>query len=290
MSIISSAQTPKVKSLTLKGTHIDMGNDYYTSTSLFIDKKTSLQSDLTLYDLRLHGNGSLNLKNKKLSCLGNSAEFSVPITGSLNSASPSELHLGISMTIEFWKPLQVHTLSESENFNGGITIRENSTIIKAAVHNVSVYQTYEDNAHVQIKEFCPLRSAPYSSLDVHGSAKLTVEKITVPNEYMSVTMEFGKLNEFGAVSIGSSNTKVHLILNGQVSYSSTDMNGNEVGKWEESVNPKKLKVPIATLLDKTVMSKMNIFIVEWKNGAGLHKEYTKDYMLNSKNQVVLKKK
>jgi hypothetical protein len=69
------------------------------------------------------------------------------------------------------------------------------------------------------------------------------------------------------------------------------MSSNEVDRWTETVDPKELKVPIATLTDKSVMKKLSIYIVDWSNEeqGGSHVDHTADYTLNSKNQVVLKK-
>lgn len=285
---IASTKTPEVKSIAIRGEHFDMGNGYYDSTMLLINKKLALNCDLIVYDLDIYGSGALDLKNKKMSCLGYSVQIDIPITGNLSASSPSELYVGAEMSIQFWNEVQVYMLSESADFSATLTFRNNTIISKCKAHLISIYDTFNDEISVQIGEFAP--AADYATIGIDGSAKVRVEKITVPNEYVSINFQFGKLEEFGAVTIGSCNTEVQLVLNGHKITVSTDMNGNEVDRWTEIVDPKELNVPIATLTDKSVMEKLSVYIVDWSNeGNGCHVDHTAEYTLNSENQVVLKR-
>lgn len=285
---ITSTNTPKVKSITIRGEHSDMGNGYYGRTMLLINKELELNCDLIAYDLDIYGSGALDLKNNKMSCMGYSVQIDIPITGNLSASSPSELYVGAEMSVEFWKEVQVYMLSQTVDFSHSLLFRSNTTISKCKAHLISIYDTVNEKISAQIGEFAP--AADYATIGISGPAKVKVEKITVPNEYVSINFSFGKAEEFGAVTIGSCNTEVHLVLDGHETHISTDVNGNEVNRWTESVDPKDLKVPIATLTDKGVMEKLSIYFVDWDNEeqAGYHVDHTADYTINSKNQVVLK--
>lgn len=285
---IVSTKTPRVKSLTIRGLHIDMGNGYYTRLGLWVDSDLVLQSNLTVTDLAVYGEGSVDLKKYKLSCLGNSVDVHVPITGSLDPNTPSQLHMGVKMSSEFYDTVQVHTLSQSDDYTGGMLFRKDTTIIKAKVGSVTIYDTSTEGVSVKIQEFCPPADETYTGIVIEGPAKVKVEKITIPDAYVDITLRFGKLEEFGTVTIGSCNASVHLTLSGQQMYVSTDMNGNEIDRWTESVDPVDIPGPIATLQDKSVMDNLKIYFVEWDGGCGQSVERTDEYKLNSKNQIVLK--
>lgn len=297
---ITSTQTPKVQSIVIRGSKTDLGNGYYGTTVLTINKKLTLNCDLDIYDLDIYGSGSFDIKSWKLSCLGYSVQVDVPVTGSMDSSSPSELHLGATERVEFWKEVKVHTLSDSAEFTTLLQFRNHTTIAKCEASKISIFDNsldFDENAKgisVQIGEYCPVKPAPSYAIspahlvDIQGPANVKVGKITDPSGVVSIQMKFGKLKEFAAVTIGSSDTAVELLLEGKTTTIVTDVNGNEVNSWEETVDPQDLKVPIATLLDKSVMNKLRIYFVDWSKEESFA-DHTEEYVLNSKNQVVLKK-
>ena len=286
---VAATKTPVVKSIILRGNFIDLGNGYCTTTNLYVDHTLELQSNLQIYDLRITGAGTLDLKSKKMSLQGQLVTVFVPITGSLDSAAPSELHIGIPVgrgEVEFNDSVKVHTLSEKEENPTGVIFFDDTEIVKAKVRSMRISLS-GDNLHIH--EFCPTESAPHAIISIEYEGNVKIDKITSHLEYVMINHRFGKLEEYPTVTLGSSNTKVQFVLDGEIIYVATDMNGNEIGRYTESVNPENLTVPIATLLDKSVMNELEIYFVEWEeNGGGTHVDHTDKYILNSKNQIVHK--
>lgn len=283
---INATQTPNVKSLAILGNTSELGGGYYTMTALIINVTLSLQSDMILSDLNLRGNGSLDLKSKKLTCEGESAQLGVPITGSTDSATPSELYLNTNRDIEIWNSLRVHTLRQ--NNNNRITLRDDVYVVKAAVLSMSFYGK---NSSGQILEFCPPATNPFILIEIliELGAKLQIDKINTLYTKMQIRLSFGKIEEVGTLTLGESNTKIDLALSGQVTYVSSDLDGNDVNRRTESVDIASLTVPIATVTDRNVMNQLEIFWVNWdENGCGTHEDHTSAYILNDKNQIVLK--
>lgn len=286
---IAATKTPVVKSITLRGNVIDAGNGYATATSLYIDHTLELQCHLQIYDSIIAGEGSLDLKSKKLSLQGKLVTMYIPIMGSLDSKAPSEMYVGVEgngRNVEFNGSVKVHTISEKNENISPFLFRGDTEIVKAKVHQVKVL-LWEGSVHIQ--EYCPPETDSIALISIESEGNVKVDKITSNREYVSIDCRFRTLEEYPTLTIGSSNTKVRLALDGKMTIVVTDINGNEVSRYTESVRPEDLTVPVATLLDKKVMDKMEIYFIHWiENVGGDHINHTDEYMLNSKNQIVRK--
>jgi hypothetical protein len=290
---ISSTQTPKVKSLTITGSHIDLGDDYYTRTYIKLNKKLSVQSNLTLSNITMYGSGTLDLKDKTLICR-ESIQFNVPITGSTSASSPSTIKLAADSGTEFYGSVKIHTLTKESGFPSA-ALRADSEIEKVELFQFDVYDFGDESEgpiSVHIKEFCP-KGIDTHDIRIQGPARVTIDKINVTTEDnvgMSVSLRFGRLEEFPKLTLGKSNSHIDITLDGEITYIMTDVNGEVVEEWTESVNPDNLKEPIATLKDPKLMSDISVYFMNWEpeidaDGHAIWPEFE----LNSKNQIVRKK-
>jgi len=286
-------KTPKVKDLTIRGVYIDFGDGYYDMPLLIVDSALVLQSNLSVSDLKIYsitGTGSLNLGDKKLTCLGYGNQFSIPITGNTSDSAPSELYNNVDYATEFYSPVQVHTFRQNERSD--VRFANDTYIVKAIASSLRFDAFGKGSgSSVYIKEACLLESAYGFIIHVEGSdypANMIIDKISASHGIVYIAKCFGQLEGYGTLTLGSCDTDITLALDGTIQHILTDPSGNEIDRWTETANPKDIVGPIATLNDRSIMDRLTITFTEWGDGGGIDRDHTAEYILNSSNQIVLK--
>ncbi len=275
---IFATKTPQVKALTIRGKFETTENGIILFSRLFIEKTLALQCPMSLYGLDIYGGGALDLKSQTLTCLGERLQISVPITGSTDASAPSEIYMAGSGGVDLWGSVRVHTFRQ---VNDNYTILRNKTYIAKLFLSGAV--EFRDNKCVgEVEEV-----VAGGALHLFGPAKVTLKKVSMgmPESVLNLRVQFGRLEELGKLTVGPSKVRVNLNIEGAIQYSSTDVEGNEVESWVESVDPKDVKEPIATLTDKTTWDQMVVYFI---NMRGNQTDHTAEYTLNAKNQVVRK--
>lgn len=285
---LTATQIAAVKSVTVGGVKTGLGNDSYTTTALYIDSALKLNGDLFLFNMQLLGSGSLNVQNHKVSFGGSSVAVSVPITGSVSDAAPSELYIAENGKVTFNSAVKVHTLSGYDKCKATVLFHGNTEVVKNRLPALTFFDAENTGVTMHVKEFCPPENTINPYIKVMGAGKLTVDAVNVSASRASIQFEFGKQADFGKVTVGASNKNLHFILNGKRTYVTTDIGGNTTGMWTETMDPAALTCPVATVGNGVSANQVKVFFVVWEGGAGYEYEHTGEYTLNGSKQVVRK--
>lgn len=283
---ITAAQAPKVKRITLRGKHMALGNGYSMRMLLLVDKTLELHADLDVYDLELAGDGALHLADNKLRCLGTSVIINIPVTGSMKASSPSEIETDTREHMEFWGEVKVYSFRQDRN----AMFRNATEIVQVYSNNFDVYVVGDEPIPMRFGAISASEPGEPLFISITGCAKIYIGDIRSDYENVEMTLNFGKREEMPAVTLGKiSCTYLYTSFCPKMTYVSTDVNGNDVANWEETVSLSEMKGPILTLEDPSMYnSQVLISIHDYKTGDRIYAYLDAAYKfsLNEKNQVV----
>lgn len=278
---VFATKTPQVKALTIRGKFEITENGIVLFSRLFIEKTLALQCPMSLYGLDIYGGGALDLKSQTLTCLGEHLQISVPITGSTDASNPSELYANDVKKLTIYGSVRVHTFRQSENSDETV-FRNNTYIVKAIMSKTVNFSYFEEKFTAQIEEaICG------GFFHLSGPVTVNIKKATgkTSDHYLNFRIIFDKVENIGKLTVGSSNVRVNLNLEGVDRVEVTDMDGNVVDSWEKAVDPKDIKGPVATIMDKATWDQTVVYFLDEK---GRQTDHTSEYTRNAKNQVVLR--
>lgn len=282
---ISASKLPKVKKITIRGKHIDLGNGYSTRIHLYVNKALTVQSNLDMYDVDVYGNGSLNIGSHKLRCLGTSLQFHIPITGSMSASSPSTIEAGELEHLNFYGSVKVHTFRHNHTGQWA-GFRTDTEIVNVYTYIIGFDQFYDDRT-MTVKLGNVYSSHPQGYLQVIATdaMNITIDNIETSHSVADVFLRFGKKQNMPKLTLGNfkvSDLCVQVI--GQLSKESTDAAGNVVAQWTETVSFDELKGPLFTLKNPALYNNLRVYVCDPKDNSVITKDNW--FSLNSKNQVV----
>lgn len=272
---INSSKTPAVNSIVIKGEFIDLGGGFGTCTRLNINNTLTLFANtLTLYDAMPIGENPLYIQNN---CLEISGEFDfiyIPVVGNIGEGASSKIvcnaHGDTGTGTEFYEEVKVYEMDVPEN----VTFRNKTTIIHL---KAKIARGYGGDLEIKnlygIYEYCNI------SLEQQASAK--IQNLYSDCDEISIRLQFGKLEEFPLLTLGNIECSVELVLDGEVYYRMTDMEGNVVGNAVEKANPFNVTIPLAHLSTAGDFGKMRISYANRGDKTSL-------YLVDSNGDIVLK--
>ena len=282
---IDSENTPSCNSLTIIGVKTDLGNGYFNTTDFYLNNDIVLQSDLIIENIALTGDGCLYIEDFSITTRGYycSTDPLVSIIGnSEDTGDSSEIVVGTTYQTEFWGPVSVSKVTDiSENH---VTFRHNAQIINVTCLYVSIHGV----------EVIPIVDIDYLNclrLSVTHNAQVSVREIEMNNNHnysntgVEILLSFGRLEEYPSITIGTADCEIYLVLNGEIIYVTTDINGNEINRYTELASPFNVDVPLVTLTDISVFEDM---IIAFNSNSGEDIVKTHLYEVNNDGEIVLK--
>ena len=282
---IDSENTPSCNSLTIIGEKTDLGNGYFNPTDFYLNNDIVLQSDLIIENITLTGDGCLYIEDFSITTRGYycSTDPLVSIIGnSEDTGDSSEIVVGTTYQTEFWGPVSVSKVTDiSENH---VTFCHNAQINNLTCLYVSI----------QGLEVIPIVDIDYLNcltLCVTQNAQVSVREIEMNNNHnynntgVEILLRFGRLEEYPSITIGTTDCEIHLLLEGEIIYVTTDINGNELGRYTETANPFNVERPLATLTDISVFEKM---FIGFTNSYAIANDKSYLYEVNDNGEIVHK--
>ena len=169
-----------------------------------------------------------------------------------------------------------------EAFADETVFRNNTYIVKAIMSRTVDFHYFDKKFTAEIEEaICG------GFFHLSGPVTVNIKKATgkTSDHYLNFRIIFDKVENIGKLTVGSSNVRVNLNLEGVDRVEVTDMDGNVVDSWEKAVDPKDIKGPVATIMDKATWDQMVVYFLDEK---GRQTDHTSEYTRNAKNQVVLR--
>ena len=288
---IYSKSTPKVRHLTITQKNDDLVGGFYHLHRVFLQDGLKLNSDLAIYNLDINGSGILDLQSNTLSCFGKIIYISVPVEGSMQPDAPSVVEMGeIEHYVTFWSTVRVHTLRQIAENPSGFSFSADTHVAELYAYDFGVYDTVSEGIHATIDHFHALKTEKWSPLprmSVSGAANVHVGRITSEGAPVYLYLKFGKLEEFGNLTIGSAEAEIILRIKNKIAYFSTDVNGNIVAEYVHTADINQLTKPLVTLENPSVMNHMTITLLD-NLDYDTYQDVTAEYMLNENNQIVRK--
>ena len=278
---IESTLSPFVKSLTIKADRIELSEMSYYLIDICLSGYLYLNSDLTVYDISVNGNGVLNIGNNRLTTQGRHCIFNVDVCGVVNEKYSSEIEAFAETSTVFYKELKVHSV-KYKNQGGDITLYGNTYIEEIDTTCLRIWYVCK----VVIGNF--YSTAGHAWIDVEDGADLVIKNIYIEDkgiiERFSIYRRFVSQEEFGTVTIGKSNCVIDFTLCGNKRYYYEDENGDMVFGYEGSIDPFDITLPIATLLDVSLYHRFKVGL----SPDGYREDVTLMYQVNSEGEIVLK--
>ena len=276
---IYSEATPLVNSLSVIGKTFDVGGGWTQYTMLQIIDDVLINSNIIIENVVIAGDNRVDLQttpvlyigNYSLTTRGSLCKFTVSIIGNRSDTNGTS-EIVVTGSTEFLRLIEVYKLSGSSGYcrlRGG-----------AYIDNVVRYVTIEGNAdrvsseigHLYNTDGCGIKNAVVYIKKISGALE----------DSLHITFTFGKIEEFGELTIGEINCPVQLSLHGSISYTITDMWGNEVGSRIESASPFNVTKPIAVLDNPSDFDDVQIYF--WEQSA----YFTHYYSISDDGEIVLK--
>lgn len=279
---ITSTETPNVKRLTIRGKNIDPNSGFYFRPSIYIDSDLRFCSDMTLYDINLVGEGTLNIRNNKVLCKGTCVQFCIPVSGSMDGNDPSEIESAVIQDFHSIFSMKIHTF-RSTSETDQVRLMRNVHFIEAYVDAIEFEGAAGETYQAQID--CLYGE---NSVDVRTTnrANISIGRIVCANGTACIHMELERAEDLSAVSIGSVDAmNVQMYIDGRSIIEITDMNGNVVNQYEIMFDVSQVTAPVLKLNDSSVYDRLRIFYFDIE---GNSHDKTSDYMLNDQNQVIIK--
>lgn len=284
---IYATQMPTVKKLAINGAHAAAGDGYYINMKVLIEQPLIAASDLTLENVQLHGKGSLNILSNQLEILGGYSYIFIPLKGSMDSNNPSKVVVDVETQVDFSGEVEIYTL-QRENNTGYVMFRRNTHIVEVYAHSIEIFDDLEAKIDILIDRFYPLSASEYqnSNIKATGPAMVRISEI-LESDRAFIELAFGKLEEFPTLNIGKTDSKVRLALTGITFHSTTDIYGNTTGQWIETIDPRLLNGPVATLGEAEIFDTMTICISELQT-AQSYRFFDRTYLfcVNEQGQII----
>lgn len=292
---INETKTPAVKSITICGNHIDLlGGAYSARSNVYVNKKLQLNCDVTISDLNVYGEGSLDLKGNKLTCQGQWNQIDVPVKGNMNANDPSEIHVKtMKERTEFWNSIEVYNFRCNANENNvyNVTLRDDSHFVNLYTDSIHIFDNFDAGICIQIDNLYPFGNKEGWRYDfrIHGAAVININNIIAQNRnYVALEYEFSKNESVPKVTVKNSQCSLHVYLIGKTTTVTTDLNGNDIYTETKVMDYSTLTSPVMHFVSNNYFADMQIYLCDSDNYITYLEPKTEKFQVNSKNQVIWK--
>ena len=279
---IYSKETPQINCLTVIGERMELENGFGQISTVVLIYDFSLNCDLIIESVNLNGK-TCNVKDFSLTTAGYYCGLYISIVGNRGEEnSSSELIINTTYETEIYGEINIHKLSQTV-LGPTVVLRNHTWIDELHATTVSAFQT-----SVATDPFAFHIGHWYGGYNFHiyCGAEVNIQKISDP--YLPTTLMiffyFGKIEEFGTLVLDEINSPVSLVLNGEVHYEMTDLQGNVIDRWTEKASPFNITRAIAVLKDPSCFDQMQIQIL----GEHYWMNYTYLYKTSDTGELVMK--
>jgi hypothetical protein len=294
---VFAKRTPDVKSISIEGSYKLSEGGFITILPLYIAHPEGLTvtSDLSISDMEFlqvdfFSVCGIFLENSRLTFTGDCCESEVRIIGRTENDTTSTIIAGCD-NINIYSSVDVHRIecgfsADGLQRVGHIALRGDSKVDEVELVNLSL--TGLGRIKSSIGRFIALGENPNINFD---SVDAVIGDIVVEDgvESISFYMRFGKIEEVSVIRLeGSVNSRIKLTVDGEKVIHSTDLSGNLVDSWKESVDPAEIDFPMLILNENIDFDSVRIDFLVWNNGGGHNVEKTQLYKINEKHEIVLK--
>lgn len=284
---IFSEKTPDVKKISLTGTYrvseggyISMTPIFFASTKPFLISTDFSIENMEMLILDFITNHGVLIEDAKLTFEGDNCECEVSYIKRTDNDSTSAIIVNSYTTI--YSDVDVQEIY-TEKGPSYIMLRGNTKADTIAL-NVICFDAFGGRPHNDVKTITS--NGEYTTISLLN-AELTVDNIVASNsESVSFSMRFGQLEDVSFVSLtGNVNVPIFVQIDGKIEILSTDMNGNELERWTEQVDPFDIEEPFLRINENIDYESISIAFVEWVGGGGYNSDKTSIYMLDEDGYV-----
>jgi len=236
---IKNTIMPTVKSITFLGDHINLGNGYFTASFIYLNDHLIFNSDVILRNMRFYNKKidevEFNIGNHTLNFEGYHNQFgsNILIIGSLGSV--------INSFVEYENEIYASIDINIMNLYGPIVLRGlNNSIVKVNQNNLNGYlRVYGEVKSLTIKDLYLFQYSAILNLDNVINTVVNIENIhnypgAHANDKSYIIVRLSDIANIPIINITGSldNIKLQYWFMSTISYVSTDLDGNEINRWE----------------------------------------------------------
>lgn len=292
---IYSEKTPDVKKISIEGTYKSFDGGYIKMTPIYLVniKGFTVTADFSISDMEFINPDffrfpGMFLDNSSLTFTGSGCESEITLIGRTDSDTSSTIISDTMVTV--YSDVDVHRIEAGPYFHeqqSHITLRSDVNVDEVELSILNLTQ-FLGHYKANIGTFKGVGEYPGINFDNYDA---TIGDIIIDDvaEKVSLGMNFSDLSEVSHISLtGKVNGPIEMRLDGQKSFLSTDMEGNELENWIEKADPLDIEKPFLRINQSIDFESISVKFVEWiENSGGYHIDKTVLYELDASNNLIL---